>query len=130
MKVPAKCAALRPSHATATETAGITLAAITAYQALFATANVQPGQTIFVNGGSSSVGAFAIQIAKAKGVKTVVASCSMKNEAFVKSLGADEVVDYTAGPLHETLQALYPAPKFDAFIDAGMYSLFLIVTIC
>lgn len=119
IKVPARMAALRPTHKAATETAGITLAALTAYQGLYATANVQPGQTIFVNGGSSSVGAFAIQIAKAKGAKTVVASCSPKSAAFVKSLGADEVVDYTIRPLHETLRSLYPVPVFDAFIDAG-----------
>lgn len=46
--------------------------------------------SVFVNGGSSSVGAFAIQIAKAKGA-TVWASASGKNEQFVRSLGADEV---------------------------------------
>jgi NADPH:quinone reductase-like Zn-dependent oxidoreductase len=45
---------------------------------------------VFINGGSSSVGAFAIQIAKAKGIN-VVASASAKNEELVRSLGADEV---------------------------------------
>ena len=59
--------------------------------AVDAQGNLEPGQTVFVNGGSSSVGAFAIQIAKAKGAAKVVASASGKNEEFVRGLGADEV---------------------------------------
>lgn len=45
---------------------------------------------VFINGGSSAVGIFAIQIAKAKGA-TVWATASGKNEALVRSLGAEEV---------------------------------------
>lgn len=91
VKVPANCVSRRPPNVSAVKAAGLALAGITAYQALYATANVQPGQTIFINGGSSSVGADAIQIAKAKGVKKVVASCSAKNADLVKGYGADEV---------------------------------------
>lgn len=80
----------RPANVSPTEAAGITLAGMTAYMALVDIGKIEPGQTVFVNGGSSSVGGFAIQIAKAKGCK-VVAACSGKNIDFVKGLGADEV---------------------------------------
>lgn len=84
---------LRPPNVTATEAAGITLTAQTAYQALVEMARIEPGQAVFINGGSTAVGAFAIQIAKAKGCR-VVASASGKNEEFVRGLGADEVRKY------------------------------------
>ena len=81
---------LRPSNISPVQAAGITLAGLTAYQALIDVGKLEAEQTVFVNGGSSSVGAFAIQIAKAKGAH-VVATASGKNEAFVRKMGADEV---------------------------------------
>ncbi|KAK0449774.1 uncharacterized protein EV420DRAFT_764194 [Desarmillaria tabescens] len=110
----------RPQNITPIEAAGVTSAAETAWQALFGhcCAGFEPGQTIFINGGSSSVGAFAIQIAKAKGAARVVASASGQNEEFVKSLGADEFIDYTKQPLHEYLTQNPPSPKFHIIFDA------------
>lgn len=70
--------------------AGLGIAGATAIRLLIVVGKLEPDQYIFINGGSSSVGAFAIQIAKAKGCR-VVASASGKNETFVKGLGADEV---------------------------------------
>ena len=90
IRVPSSCLAKRPSNITPTEAAGITLAALTSYQAFHHIANVEPEQTVFINGGSSATGAFAIQIAKAKGAR-VVATASGKNEQFIRNLGADEV---------------------------------------
>lgn len=95
-RLPATHVAHRPPNIKATQAAGIALAAETAYQALFTLAKVKEGQTIFVNGGSTAVGAFAIQLAKAKGLK-VVASASAKNEKFVRAMGADEVCLLPAG---------------------------------
>lgn len=80
----------RPEHIKSTDAAGITLAGNMAYQALFEVAKLEEGQTVFINGGSSSVGAYAIQFAKAKGLK-VWTSASGKNEEYVKGLGADVV---------------------------------------
>lgn len=91
--MPASHLATRPPNVTPVEAAGFTLAAQTAYQALLEVGHLEAGQTILINGGSSSVGAFAIQIAKAIGAK-VVATASGKNEEFVRSLGADEVRFY------------------------------------
>lgn len=63
---------------------------MTSYQALHKIAKLEPGQTIFVNGGSTAAGAFAIQLAKVIGAK-VVATASGRNEEFVRKQGADEV---------------------------------------
>jgi NADPH:quinone reductase-like Zn-dependent oxidoreductase len=79
----------RPPNVSPVEASGITLAAQTAYQALVDIGQLQSGQTVLVNGGSSAVGAFAIQIAKAKGA-IVVATASTKNEGFVRLQGADQ----------------------------------------
>lgn len=80
----------RPMNITPTQAAGIPIAALTAYQALFNVAHLKPEQHVFINGGSTSVGAFAIQFAKAIGCNVTV-SASGRNEAFVRSLGADGV---------------------------------------
>ena len=90
IRVPSSCLVKRPPNITSIEAAGITLAALTSYQAIHHIANVEPEQTVLINGGSSATGAFAIQIAKAKGAK-VVATASGKNEHFIRNLGADEV---------------------------------------
>lgn len=79
-----------PPNITPTQAAGLSLAGQTAWMGLFEYDDLQPGQTVFINGASSSVGAYAIQIAKSRGLK-VWASASGKNEDFVRGLGADEV---------------------------------------
>jgi NADPH:quinone reductase-like Zn-dependent oxidoreductase len=56
----------RPPGMRARDACGLGVAGVSAHQTLFAAAGVQPGQTVFVNGGSSSVGAFAIQLAKVR----------------------------------------------------------------
>lgn len=89
-RVPAINLVPRPVHITPTQAAGFSLAGQTAYQALVELAKLEEGQSVFINGGSTAVGAFAIQIAKAKGAH-VTASASAKNEEYVRSLGADEV---------------------------------------
>ncbi|KAK0220344.1 hypothetical protein IW262DRAFT_1556237 [Armillaria fumosa] len=117
-RVPAAYLIQRPENITFIEAAGVTLAAETAWQALFDCAGLEAGQIVFINGGSSSVGAFAIQIAKVKGATRVIASASGQNEEFVKSLGTDEFIDYTKQPLHEYLVQNRPSPKFHIILDA------------
>jgi NADPH:quinone reductase-like Zn-dependent oxidoreductase len=73
--------------------AGIPLAAMTAWQALFDGAQLQRGQRVLIHAGSGGVGSFAVQLAKWKGAH-VIATCSTANVDFVKGLGADEVIDY------------------------------------
>lgn len=84
---------VKPANLSHSEAASIPLAALTAYQALFDTANLKQGQTILIHGGSGGVGHFAIQLAKSRGAR-VITTASKENHEFVKSLGADVVVDY------------------------------------
>lgn len=65
-----------------------------ALQALVVEANLQPGQRALITGAAGGVGHFAVQLAKHLGAK-VVATCGPGNVEFVRSLGADEVLDYT-----------------------------------
>lgn len=82
----------------AADVAGTALAGLTALQGL-RDGDLQEGQTVFINGGSSSVGRFAIQIAKARGCKVSV-SCSNTKRDAMKELGADEVSDKSYKKVH------------------------------
>ncbi|OCH92073.1 NAD(P)-binding protein [Obba rivulosa] len=117
-RLPAVNLLPRPPHVTPTQAAGLPTAGFTAYQCLFQHGALKKGQSIFVNGGSTSVGAFAIQLAKAAGC-TVTASASAKNEQYVRGLGADEFFDYTKAPLHEQLVNAPPAQKYQVFVEAA-----------
>jgi NADPH:quinone reductase-like Zn-dependent oxidoreductase len=86
--------ALKPAHATFAEAAAVPLAALTSLQALRESAALQPSQRVLIHAGAGGVGAFAIQIAKILRL-WVATTTSTKNVDFVKSLGADEVIDYT-----------------------------------
>ena len=89
-KVSASATVLRPKNVTPTQASGFTIAGITAYQALVDFAHLRPGQSVFINGGSTAVGICAIQMAKATGC-TVTACASTGREEFLKSLGVDHV---------------------------------------
>ena len=80
---------LRPSNITPVQAAGITLAGLISYQALIHVGKLEPEQTVFVNGGSTAVGAFAMQIAKAKGARVV--TTPEKRGFRARKMGADEV---------------------------------------
>ncbi|KAJ3503222.1 hypothetical protein NLJ89_g8531 [Agrocybe chaxingu] len=115
----------RPHNVTPTQAAGLTLAGQTAYTALMRRINIQPGQHIFVNGGSTAVGAFAIQLAKIRGAK-VTASASGRNEEFVRRMGADKFVDYTKESVLEYMESFARTSnsKFDYILEAvGIRSL-------
>ena len=85
--------ALKPKDISMEEAASIPLVGLTAWQALVEKADVKKGQKFFIQAGSGGVGTFAIQLAKHLGA-TVATTTSTNNMAFVKSLGADIVIDY------------------------------------
>ena len=84
----------RPSALTAEQAASLPTAGIAAWHALHSYAALAQAETVLVLGGASMVGQFAIQLAKATGAK-VFATASAQNLAHVRSLGADQVIDYT-----------------------------------
>jgi NADPH:quinone reductase-like Zn-dependent oxidoreductase len=103
-------AALMPANLDFSDAAAVPLAALTALQALRDELHVGPGQRLFISGGAGGVGTFAIQIAKWLGAH-VTTTASKRGEALVRSLGCDEVIDYTINDISKT------AGRFDAGFD-------------
>lgn len=99
--------ARKPTILSHEEAAAVPLSALTAWQALFAHAVVESGQSVLVLGAAGGVGTMAVQLAKWKGAK-VVGTCSAAKMEFVKSLGAHEIVDYTKQKVEG---------KFDVVLD-------------
>jgi NADPH:quinone reductase-like Zn-dependent oxidoreductase len=93
-------AAAKPARASHVEAASLPLVALTAWQALFDTADLQPGQTVLIHAGAGGVGSIAIQLAKWRGAR-VIATASERNHDFLRSLGADVVIDYTTQRFEE-----------------------------
>jgi NADPH:quinone reductase-like Zn-dependent oxidoreductase len=109
--------AMKPTNMTFEQAAAVPIAAITALQALRDKGNLQAGQSVLINGASGGVGTFAVQIAKVYGAK-VTGVCSTRNLGLVRSIGADEVIDYTHEDFTQASQ------RYDLIIDTvGTHSL-------
>jgi alcohol dehydrogenase len=106
-----RAVARKPSNLTHEEAASIPLVGLTAWESLVIKADLKPGEKVLIQAGSGGVGTFAIQLAKAMGAH-VITTCSGRNEELVRSLGADEVVDYTKQDFAEVLSEL------DVVVDA------------
>jgi NADPH:quinone reductase-like Zn-dependent oxidoreductase len=86
----------KPRNLTFEQAAAIPVAGLTALQVLRDKAHVQPGQSVLIYGAGGGVGTFAVQIAKSLGAH-VTAVSRTSNVQLVRSIGADEVIDYTKG---------------------------------
>jgi NADPH:quinone reductase-like Zn-dependent oxidoreductase len=91
--IKASLCSRKPERLDYSEAAAIPLAGLTAWQGLFDEGNLTAGQRVLIHGGAGGVGHLAIQFAKARGA-TVCTTVSSQDVEFVRSLGADEVVDY------------------------------------
>ena len=91
--VPESAAALKPANLDFVQAASIPMVGLTSWQALKERIGLRAGQKVFIPAGSGGIGTFAIQLAKLLGAK-VGTTTSTGNVALVRSLGADEVVDY------------------------------------
>jgi NADPH:quinone reductase-like Zn-dependent oxidoreductase len=85
-----------------TAAAAMPHAAQAAWAALVEVGGLESGQTVLVHGAAGGVGGYAVQIAKQRGAH-VVATASAANHDYVRGLGADEVIDYTATPFEEVV---------------------------
>jgi NADPH:quinone reductase-like Zn-dependent oxidoreductase len=93
VSVKASSVAPKPKTMSVVEAASVPLVALTAWQGLFEHGKLHHGQTVLVHAAAGGVGIFAVQFAKASGAR-VIGTTSTKNADFVKSLGADQTIDY------------------------------------
>jgi len=94
---------LKPAHLTFEQAATVAHGALTAWQAVIEEAEAQLGQTILIHGAAGGVGLYAVQFAKWKGAR-VIATTSGANVDFVRSLGADQVIDYQTTNFEDTVK--------------------------
>jgi len=95
--------ALKPRSIPHAKAAALPLSALTAWQALFEHAQLAVGQSVLIHGGAGGIGSLAVQLARWRGAR-VLATASARNAAFVRSLGADVVIDYHATPFEDTVR--------------------------
>jgi NADPH:quinone reductase-like Zn-dependent oxidoreductase len=99
----ARAFARKPRNLNHIQAAAIPLAALTAWQALVDTANVQAGQRVLIHAAAGGVGHFAVQIAKARGAY-VIGTASAANHEFLRSIGVDETINYRTTDFAETVR--------------------------
>ena len=102
----------KPRNLTFEQAAAIPVAGVSALQGLRDKAHVQPGQRVLIYGAGGGVGTFAVQIAKSLGAH-VTAVSSTRNVDLVRSIGADEVIDYTKEDFAKRGQ------RYDVLFDIG-----------
>ena len=100
----------KPASLTYIEAASVPIIAVTAWQALFDQAQLKAGQTVVIHGAAGNVGAYAVQLARRAGVRTI-ATAATDDIAFVRNLAADTVIDFKTQRFEEEVR------DADAVID-------------
>jgi NADPH:quinone reductase-like Zn-dependent oxidoreductase len=103
--------AVKPAKLTFEQAAAVPISAVTALYSL-RSGRVQPGQRVLITGAGGGIGAFAVQLAKAAGA-SVTAVCGPSKADLVRSLGADDVIDYTRDEVDRD------GPRHDVIIDTA-----------
>lgn len=102
----------KPANLSFIEAAAVPISGGTALQAVVDAGRVRAGQSVLVLGASGGVGSFAVQLAKAFGAE-VTGVCGPAKQDFVRSLGADHVLDYTRGDVADGDR------RWDLIVDIG-----------
>ena len=122
-----------PARVAEEQAAALALVGITAHLGLVEEIDLQPGETIVVNGGSGAVGSTVIQMAKALGAQVIATTSSESKAATCRDLGADHTIDYRTENVPERVRQIVPdgaqawwetsrEPNFDAAVAAlGLY---------
>ncbi len=103
--LPVEALALKPQTLSFAEAATVPVGATTAWRTLFDHGGLTAGQRVLIQGAAGGVGLFAVQLARWKGAQ-VIGTASTANVEFVRSLGADTVVDYTMTPVERVVQEM------------------------
>ena len=111
LAVKAAVIARNPSNLSFEEAASVPVAAQTAWEGIFTHGHLEKGQTILIHAGAGAVGAYAVQLASHAGA-TVIATASGDDEAYVKSIGANRVINY-----HEAQFETVLREKVDVVFD-------------
>jgi NADPH:quinone reductase-like Zn-dependent oxidoreductase len=125
---PARSFAAKPANIDHVQAGALPLVSLTAWQALVDTAPVSPGQRVLIHAAAGGVGHVAVQIAKARGAY-VIGTAGAANHDLVRSLGADEMIDYHATDFAEAVRDVdvvldpmsgdYPARSLRALRPGG-----------
>ncbi|MBK4216881.1 zinc-dependent alcohol dehydrogenase family protein [Paracoccus caeni] len=108
--------ARKPRNISHLEAASLTLVGGTVWEALVSRAQLSVEETILIHGGAGGVGTVAIQVAKAMGAR-VITTARQSNHDFVRSLGADEVIDHTANDYVSTVAELTDGQGVNVVFD-------------
>jgi NADPH2:quinone reductase len=106
-----------PSGVSDVEAAGAALVGITAHLGLFRCANLQAGETVFVNGGTGGVGSMVVQMAKAVGAKVITTVGSAEKAAICKGWGADLVLNYKTANVDAGIRAFVSGGGIDVWYE-------------
>ncbi len=116
MLVDARLMAQKPKTLTMKQAAALPLVAITSYEALVEKMNVKAGDNVLIHGTTGGVGHIAVQLAKVLGAN-VTSTYSTANKALAKTVGADNLVDYTKASVSDYVQTYTHGVGFDKIFD-------------